>query len=76
VAAARFHATLVAWGLAATEGFAGPVVLAGGCFQNPVLVDGLVTALQRRGQRVLLPRRVPPGDGGIPLGQAWVARRR
>lgn len=75
-AAARFHATLAAWAARATDGFDGPVVLAGGCFQNPVLVEGVLAALHPRGQRVLLPHRVPPGDGGIPFGQAWVARRR
>ncbi len=74
--AARFHATLVAWAARVTEQVGLPVVLAGGCFQNPVLVEGIVAALAARGQRVLLAREVPPGDGGVPLGQLWVARRR
>lgn len=51
------------------------VILCGGCFQNPLLVDGLerrLGALAGVG-RVVRPRSVPPGDGGLALGQAWVA---
>lgn len=79
VLAARFHATLGA-GLAAMvrallarEG-AFPVVLAGGCFANARLVDEVVRRLT--GLEVFLPGRVPPGDGGLALGQAVVAAAR
>jgi hydrogenase maturation protein HypF len=82
----RFHATLVAAGeavvratLEADSRPAGvgptarpPVVLAGGCFQNRILVEGLERSLAAAFE-VMRPRSVPPGDGGLALGQALVA---
>jgi hydrogenase maturation protein HypF len=72
----RFHATLVAAGadmvrhaVAGAERL--PVVLSGGCFQNPVLVEGLRRRL--RGFPIYSHEAVPPGDGGISLGQIAVA---
>lgn len=50
------------------------VVLAGGCFLNAILSRELVTALDKNGCSVYEARRVPPNDGGISLGQAWIAR--
>jgi hydrogenase maturation protein HypF len=50
------------------------VALSGGCFANRWLAQGLPTALEQTGLRVLTNwDRVPPGDGGLSLGQAWVA---
>jgi hydrogenase maturation protein HypF len=49
-----------------------PVVLSGGCFQNPLLAEGVLTELGQ-GWDVRLASQVPPGDGGISLGQAVVA---
>jgi len=79
---ARFHNTLVAVVAAVVElvvrdvwpaGGAPPhVALSGGCFQNARLTEGVVRALEPRFV-VHLHRRVPPGDGGIALGQAVVA---
>ncbi len=73
-----FHGTLIA-GLAAwvaqaakSEGLQS-VVLAGGCFLNRVLTEGLVEALGREGLTALLPRKAPTNDGGLSLGQVWVA---
>ena len=48
-----------------------PIVLTGGCFQNPLLAEGLVHELADLA--VYLPRAAPPGDGGLALGQALVA---
>jgi hydrogenase maturation protein HypF len=48
-----------------------PIVLTGGAFANPRLAQGLVRALS--GLDVRLHGDVPPGDGGIALGQALVA---
>jgi hydrogenase maturation protein HypF len=48
------------------------VVLAGGVFQNARLAEILLGELSGRFD-VYLPGQVPPGDGGIALGQAVVA---
>ena len=74
---ARFHNTIVAATadvVSAAVGIHGalPVVLTGGCFQNPRLAEGLASAL-RPTAAVYLHHDVPPGDGGIALGQAVVA---
>jgi hydrogenase maturation protein HypF len=76
---ARFHNTLVAASLATVRRIIEqhgpvPVVLTGGCFQNARLAEGIAREL-RSGIPVHLHRRVPPGDGGIALGQALVASR-
>jgi hydrogenase maturation protein HypF len=52
-----------------------PVVLTGGCFQNARLAEGVVKRLQGDFD-VRLHGEVPPGDGGIALGQALVADER
>jgi hydrogenase maturation protein HypF len=77
-AAARFHASLVTalsdWAASAanTSGLA-TVAIGGGCLLNRLLSTGLRQNLEQRGLRVLTPRQAPPGDGGLALGQAWVA---
>ena len=76
--AALFHATVVAaledWvARLARETGLYSVVLSGGCFQNRLLSAGLTHRLASRGFTVLRPRQAPPNDGGISLGQAWVA---
>ncbi len=76
--AARFHSTMVELALAAVEELGRKhgvreVALSGGCFQNRLLLEGLVDGLRRRGFTVYTHRQVPPGDGGISLGQAVVA---
>ena len=74
---ARFHESIVAATaeavrLMVAEHGALPVVLTGGCFQNTRLAEGLVGALSPT-LPVRVHERVPPGDGGIALGQAVVA---
>jgi hydrogenase maturation protein HypF len=74
--AASFHETLADVGAALVRAGAArcgrlPVVLTGGCFQNARLVSGL---RRRLGAFDLVTHReVPPGDGGIALGQVLVA---
>ena len=75
---ARFHATLAA-GIANVcvllrqRTQLDTVALSGGCFHNRRLTEASVGLLERAGFEVLLHSRVPPGDGGIALGQAAVA---
>ncbi len=76
--AALFHATLIealahwvehsahACGLTMVAG-------GGGCFLNAILARGLHAALAQRGLTLLQARAVPPNDGGLALGQAWIA---
>lgn len=52
------------------------VAIGGGTFQNALLIRRVFRLLKRRGLRVLLPRLVPPNDGGISFGQAAVAAAR
>jgi hydrogenase maturation protein HypF len=49
-----------------------PLVLTGGCFQNARLAEGVLRRLQGE-LDVRLHGEVPPGDGGVALGQALVA---
>ena len=49
-----------------------PVVLTGGCFQNAFLAEA-VRAELLPSVEVFLHGEVPPGDGGIALGQAVIA---
>jgi hydrogenase maturation protein HypF len=74
---ARFHNTLAAATTAVARAAAArhgrlPVVLSGGCFQNALLADRVREALVPE-FTVHLHEQVPPGDGGIALGQALIA---
>ncbi len=78
-AAADFHRT-VAHALAQAAvltqketGYEGPVAVTGGCAVNRLLLAGLSEDLKSRGLTIALPRQVPPGDGGLALGQLWLA---
>lgn len=51
------------------------VVLCGGCFLNARLARAVPAALAANGLRVLTALTMPPNDGAVSLGQAWVARR-
>ena len=47
------------------------IALSGGVFQNVLLQELLVPGLRREGFEVYRNRSVPPGDGGIALGQVY-----
>jgi hydrogenase maturation protein HypF len=52
------------------------VALSGGVFQNLRLLARTTARLEAAGLRVLVPRRLPPNDGGIAYGQAAIAAAR
>ena len=70
------HETLAAM-IAETAAACGgdTIVLSGGCFQNRLLTERAIARLRGLEKRVFINRRVPPGDGGLALGQALWARR-
>lgn len=75
--AAAFHNTIAAATAAAVRVTAArhgrlPVVASGGCFQNARLAESVRAALAPD-FRVHLHEQVPPGDGGIALGQVVAA---
>ena len=77
--AARFQATLAValedWvARAATRTGCTSVVLFCGGLHNRLLADALSARLPARGLETLGALRLSPGDGGLALGQAWVAR--
>jgi hydrogenase maturation protein HypF len=76
IISARFHDSLVLATIdrvraAVTSCGKLPVVLTGGAFHNPRLAEGVARGL--RDLDVYVHGEVPPGDGGIALGQALVA---
>ena len=76
--AALFHATLAqglaAWTMqAAQQSGIKIVAFGGGCFLNAILSRNLRKQLEQAGLTVLEARQAPPNDGGLSLGQAWVA---
>jgi hydrogenase maturation protein HypF len=78
--AALFHATLVdalaAWAAAAAcRAGVGTVAFGGGCFLNAILSAGLRARLMADGFEVIEATQAPANDGGLALGQAYVARR-
>ncbi len=52
------------------------VVLSGGAFHNQIILSDLINSLLGKGFQVYHQQLVPPGDGGIALGQAVIASER
>ena len=76
--AAVFHVTLARalaeWVIRAAERTGIPVVAGGGgCLLNSLLGAALRDHLRDGGLTFLEARQLPPNDGGLSLGQAWVA---
>ncbi|MEO5754426.1 MAG: carbamoyltransferase HypF [Chthoniobacterales bacterium] len=75
VIAARFHHLLADVIVAVARHFdESKVVLSGGCFQNRYLTERVIDRLRSEGRAPYWHQRVPPNDGGIALGQVWLAR--
>jgi hydrogenase maturation protein HypF len=79
--ARRFHDTVAAMAVEGAEQARKikaitSVVLSGGCFHNKYLHMTTRRLLQKNGFTVHYHRVVPPGDGGISLGQAMVGYAR
>jgi hydrogenase maturation protein HypF len=75
---AKFHKTVVALFAEVctrvrNESELNRVVLSGGCFQNAILLTGLIEKLESLNFQVFAHRQVPTNDGGISLGQAVAA---
>ena len=73
-----FHGTLAAaladWAAAAARRYGlSRIALGGGCFLNRVLTSAVAAELRARGIEPLIARAVPPNDGGLSLGQAFIA---
>lgn len=78
VISARFHRTmaeiiLATCRLISRKSNLKTVALSGGVFQNRLLFNLAINALENEGFQVLSHRMVPCNDGGISLGQAVVA---
>ena len=73
---ARFHNALAGLSLDLAQAVdCDQVALTGGCFQNALLTQRVRARLLEAGRTVHFHQRVPPGDGGIALGQIFVAAR-
>jgi hydrogenase maturation protein HypF len=70
----RFHNALAGLALDVARSVNCPnVVLTGGCFQNALLTERVRERLLEGGFTVYMHQQIPPGDGGIALGQIFVA---
>ncbi len=76
---AAFHAAVVSlmvrwaeWAVKSVTPDCRAIALTGGVFQNALLLDMLVERLTALGIEPLIHRIVPPNDGGLALGQAWL----
>ena len=74
---AKFHNTLIKATATVVRGLGDvigrpPVVLTGGVFQNPILTEGVLAEF-RNEFKCFTHSQVPPGDGGLALGQVLIA---
>ena len=50
----------------------GQITLSGGCFNNKILTARAIELLEADGNNVYINNKVPSGDQGICLGQAYL----
>lgn len=74
IVAAAFHRSLAeaCVAIARRTGIA-KIALSGGCFQNKLLSEILIECLTKENFHVLTHCAIPPGDGGLAVGQVWAA---
>jgi hydrogenase maturation protein HypF len=74
VISTRFHLTLIKMIIdMAYQANKSDIVLTGGCFQNKWLIENAVRCLKQEGFNPYWNTQVPANDGGISLGQMFVA---
>jgi hydrogenase maturation protein HypF len=78
IVAGRFHNTLVRAmaemiRIGSEKSGYKRVVLGGGSFCNSLLVSKLKVAMKEDGYQLIMPKLLPPNDGGISYGQVVVA---
>lgn len=47
------------------------IILAGGCFQNRILIEKMILQFRKLGFNVYSPQKIPINDGGISVGQIF-----
>ncbi|MFC1527309.1 hypothetical protein ACFL5D_01000 [Candidatus Neomarinimicrobiota bacterium] len=77
----RFHTTLIKIFIeiaqdARKETGIDQIVLSGGVFQNMILFERTILALEKANFRVYTHSQVPTNDGGISLGQAMIGKNK
>jgi len=75
--AAKFHNALAEAAVAVAHAAGcSRIVLTGGCFQNALLTERVRQRLQEARFEAYMHHEIPPGDGGIALGQILIAARK
>lgn len=67
-------AALADWACKTIPSSTKTIYLGGGCFVNRILAHRMPQLFAERGITAFLPHQAPAGDGGLALGQAWLAR--
>ncbi len=77
VLALTFHEMLADLTILACEKICGnsirQIALSGGTWYNQILLERVIKGLRQKGYEVYVNRKVPSGDGGLALGQMWLA---
>lgn len=74
--ARRFHGAIARWTCDRLQALASQtrtIILSGGVFQNILLLRLVSEPLTKQGLKLFAPRLLPPNDGGLALGQMYLA---